>query len=223
MTLDFLSPRPSSGTTLRSPMLDAALVAGAAEEMRDGWAVPASFGDSVAESEACLTDVGFADASALGKFEVSGGSARAGGNAAVRLADGWRCPVRPDRELVLCEPAAAARRHADLSAGSARVCDLTASLAALVIAGPLAQETFARFCALDFRESAFPVGGFRPGSVARTPGFVLREAPRRYLMLFGAAYSDYIWGTVTLAVRGLGGRPVGATALPPIEMEAAGA
>ena len=57
-----------------------------------------------------------------------------------------------------------------------------------------------------------PVGAFRPGSVARTPGMVLREAEDRYLMLFGAALGEYVWTVVADAAGHLGGGPVGADA-----------
>lgn len=220
MSTSFLSPRPSAAVPARSPMLDGALAAGATCEIRDGWEIPVSFGDPAAEAEACRTAVGFADRSALAKFELQGDLPAFDPGRATRLADAWRCPARPDRELVLCEPARASELRAELEAGPARVCDLTASLAALSIAGPLARETFARFCALDLRPASLPVGGFLPGSVARTPAFVLREASERFLLLCGAAYSEYLWETVAHAARGLGGRPVGADSLPPIKMEA---
>ena len=38
--------------------------------------------------------------------------------------------------------------------------------------------------------------GFRPGSVARTRGAILREAEDRWLMLFGAALGSYVWTVV---------------------------
>jgi heterotetrameric sarcosine oxidase gamma subunit len=216
----FLTPRPSAAAPARSPMLDAALAAGAVSEVRDGWEIPATFGDAAAEADACREAVGFADLSSLGKFELQGAIRPLDPGRAERLSDGWRCPVRPDREMVLWDPATTAECRGSLDSGSPRLCDLTASLAALVIAGPLARETFARFCALDLREDALPVGGFRPGSVARTPGFVLREAPQRYLLLCGSAYAEYMWETVSHAARGLGGRPVGEASLPTIETEA---
>ena len=52
--------------------------------------------------------------------------------------------------------------------------------------------------------------GFRPGSVARTPGMVVREGEDRFLVLFGWALGAYVWETVSDAGAHLGGSPVGA-------------
>jgi hypothetical protein len=52
-----------------------------------------------------------------------------------------------------------------------------------------------------------PVGAFRPGSVARTPGYVLREDDERFLMLFGWALGEYMWTVVADAAGSLGGVP----------------
>lgn len=221
MSLGFLSPAPKADTPARSPVLDAALAAGAKATVEAGWEVVESFGDPAAEAAACREAVGFADRSELGKFELQRPRGDAGdgfdGGAATRSGRGWRCPVRPDRELVLCEAADAEAVRSELEAEPARLCDLSGSLAALAIAGPRAREVFARFCASDLREGSMAVGGFRPGSVARTPGFVLREGADRFLLLAGAAFSEYLWETVALAAAGLGGRPVGVSALPPAE------
>ena len=51
-----------------------------------------------------------------------------------------------------------------------------------------------------------PVGGFRPGSVARTPGYVLREDAERFLMLFGWALGEYMWTVVADAGERTGRR-----------------
>ena len=98
---------------------------------------------------------------------------------------------------------------------------MTTAFAALAIEGPLARELFARFTALDLRDPVTPVHGFRPGSVGRTPGAVLRQAEQRWLMLFGAALGQYMWTVVADAAESLGGGPVAADALTPAREEAA--
>lgn len=221
MSFDFLSPIPSAELPARGPLLDASAEAGAVCEVRDGWELATSFGDPEAEAAACTDTVGFADASHLTKLELQSRGAptlaaalgaEVGGTAR-RLGGGWLCLEAPTLALVLgADPSALA----ELDAPS-RVTDLTASLGALVIAGPLARDTFARFCALDVRERVLPVGGFRPVSVARTPAFVLREAPERFLVLFGAALGEYLWTVLADAAGNLGGRPVGLDALPAVE------
>jgi glycine cleavage system aminomethyltransferase T len=189
--LDFL--RPSAKAVARSPMERQALAAGARFEVRDGWNVAVTFDDASPEAA-----VRWADVSHLPKVEVHGHHDLALGEA-TRTTGGWRCPVTRDRVLVIGD------RDAD-------GIDLTSSLAALTIAGPLAREVFARFCALDLRPQSLPVGGFRPGSVARTPGYVLREDDDRFLMLFGWALGEYMWTVVADAAGALGGAPEAARA-----------
>jgi glycine cleavage system aminomethyltransferase T len=106
------------------------------------------------------------------------------------------------------------------SAGPASVIDVTTAFAALTVVGPLAGELFARFSAVDLRPAVMPPGGFRPVSVARTPGTVLREGEQRYLMLFGAALGQYVWTVVADAAGHLGGAPVGVDALPSLDTPA---
>jgi heterotetrameric sarcosine oxidase gamma subunit len=103
------------------------------------------------------------------------------------------------------------------------VLDVTSQVAALRIGGPLARETFARFCALDLRPERMPVGACMPGSVARTPGVVVRMAADQYVLLTGAALAIYLWSVVRDAGGRLGGRPVGVDALSALsELEEAG-
>jgi glycine cleavage system aminomethyltransferase T len=141
-------------------------------------------------------------------------------------ADTWWCPYSRTRTLALCRPAqlpslrgrlleSAADHH-----GLTSVVDVTTAFAALALEGPLARELFARFTAIDLRDQTTPPNGFRPGSVARTPGAILRQGDQLWLMLFGAALGQYMWTVVADAAESLGGGPVAADALTQVAEEA---
>jgi aminomethyltransferase len=216
VSLAFLSP--SAGGLARSPMERQALAGGASFEQRDGWNVAVRFYGVEAERERARSAVGFADLSHLGKLEVQGPPAGELELGRVSWDGGtcW-CPYSEARAIALCEPAnlpALRERLVD-------AVDVTTTFAALAIEGPLARELFARFTALDLRDAVAPVHAFRPGSVARTPGAVIRQSEERWLMLFGAALGQYMWTVVDDAAANLGGGPVGVDALTPVGSEAA--
>jgi glycine cleavage system aminomethyltransferase T len=189
---EFLEP---SGTAVaRSPMEGQALAAGARMEVRDGWNLAVEY-----PGAATSGPVAWADVSHLRKLEVSGPHELAFGTA-TRVDGAWWCPITRERTLVI--------GGADVDA-----LEVTTTLAALAIVGAQARELLARFCALDLRAQSLPVGGFRPGSLARTPGYVLREDSERFLMLFGWALGEYMWTVVADAASGLGGAPMGIDAL----------
>jgi heterotetrameric sarcosine oxidase gamma subunit len=234
VSLAFLTP--GAGAVARSPMEREALAAWARLERRDGWNVAADFGAPEEEREVCRESVGFADLSWLAKVEVQAGAADlaaivaecSGGERlelgrAARARGAWWCPYTAERALVICEPEAAVRHRPRLEEaagavrGPASVVGVTAAHGALAIVGPLAREAFARFTAIDLRPGVTPVRAFRPGSLARVAGAILREADERYLMLFGAALGRYVWTVVADAAAHLGGAPVGVDALVPIE------
>jgi heterotetrameric sarcosine oxidase gamma subunit len=217
MSHEFLAvdaAQPEGGRTplARSPMERAARAAGARFETRDGWNVAVAY-----EGEGSGT-CSWTDLSHLGKLELHASPAAVGIalelGKAMRDGETWWCPVTRRRVLAICPAGetAALRRRLEHAAGAAAVAEVTTAYAALAISGPLAREVFARFCAIDLRPAVMPVGAFRPGSVARTPGMVVRQAEDRYLMLFGAALGEYMWTVVADAAGHLGGGPVGADA-----------
>jgi glycine cleavage system aminomethyltransferase T len=218
--LEFLAPEADNGAIARSPMEREALTAGAGMELRDGWNVATRFDGE----EARLRDtVGFADVSHFGKLELNGpfdelAPAPLEFGTATRAEGAWWCPVARERAILICEPSALPGMRERFGP---RAIEMTTSYAALTIAGPMSREVFARFCALDLRPQSCPERAFRPGSVARTPGYVLRENGDRFLMLFGWALGRYVWEQVADAVKHLGGGPVGVDALAPLEEELA--
>ncbi len=225
--LPFAAPDPVQGALARSPMERLAKAAGARFEPRGGWNVAVAYeGD---ERRYCEQTVGFADRSPLTKLELQGPAetlariAREAGEGATlelgraaRSAGAWWCPVSPCKLLVLSEPdsgANAAVLEAAASDPGVTVLDLSCGLCAMTLVGPGYRELLARFCAIDVRPAVTPVAGFRPGSVARTPGYLLRERDDQLLLLVGWAFGEYLWEVIADAAQNLGGGPVGADVL----------
>ncbi len=239
MSLAFLTPDAtlSREVRARSPMERLAVDAGARLSRVEGWNVPNAYAEPSTEWGRQTQTVGFADRSSLTKLElqaepralariVARASERAAGGGvalepglAAHAAGTWWCPVTPARALVLSEPAAATDLRAAVSQaaeaeqGTVSVFDVTCGLAALSLIGPQARELLARFCAIDVRPALAPVSAFRPGSVARTPGYALVEGSERLLVLVGWALGEYLWRVVADAAASLGGGPIGAEAL----------
>lgn len=212
--LEFLTPM-SDTALARTPMERLALAAGGRFEQRGGWNVAVSFGEQE------VAHVAFADHSHMVKLELQGDPgalARVVGTElelglATHSSDAWWCPVTPSRVLVLGEASAARDLWAAVSEDGVTVVDMTCGLAAMALLGPGARELLARFCAIDVRPGVAPVGSFRPGSVARTPGYVLVEGEERLLVLVGWALGEYLYEVVSDAATHLGGGPVGADVL----------
>ncbi len=236
MNLDFLSAQAAAvdgapdAPVARSPMEQSARAAGAVFEIRDGWNVAVGYGTGAdQEAEACRRTVGWADVSPLGKLELQAPAAQLEAIAeecgaglelgqAVRGGEAWWCRLTADRALIICEPSALAALRgavskAAASAKRASVADVTTTFAAMIIAGPLAREVFARFSALDLRPDRTGVGALRPGSIGRQPGLLIREADERYLFTFGWATGEYVWSIVADAAQHLGGAPIGIDAV----------
>jgi heterotetrameric sarcosine oxidase gamma subunit len=230
--LDFLSPdRAEAGLTARGAFARETLAAGARVESREGWELAVGYADRKKELRALEAAVAHVDRSQTGTLELQGSERSLDRlsplprlrDLATRSPDAWWCRVTPTRALVLSEPSATARLRAQIDEElDGYVLDLTASYAKLALAGPLARDALARCCALDLRPHVAPVGAFRPGSLARTPGAMLREADDRYLLIFGAAYASYMWSVLADAVEQLGGRAAGLDALAEAAPLAAG-
>jgi heterotetrameric sarcosine oxidase gamma subunit len=223
--LDFLTPGTGADVVTRSSMQSQSRAAGGRFELRDGWNVAVEY---AASADAAAATVGWADVSHLTKLELQGASdaldAAAGTQlpfgAAVRRDDAWWCRLTQTRALVV------GGRPVLGDAPGVAVVDVTCSFAALTLVGPLARETFARFCAIDLRPRVAPVRALRPGSVGRQPAIVIREGEQRFLFLFGWATSEYMWSVVTDAGGHLGGHPLGVdqlAAFPIAEPGAGGA
>jgi heterotetrameric sarcosine oxidase gamma subunit len=228
--LSFLAP-DASEVAARTPMHRLAIAAGARTGARDGWEVAVSYSG---DERARLTEtVAFADRSQLCKLELqaepealaalvseaSGGVVLQPRLATPSDAGVWWCPVAPARVLALCEPPSAAELRAAVAGEAERapstvtVAEVTSGLAAITLVGPGAAELLARFCAIDVRPTLTPVAGFRPGSIARTPGYLLREREDELLVMVGWALGAYLYEVVADAAGHLGGGPVGADAL----------
>jgi heterotetrameric sarcosine oxidase gamma subunit len=230
--LDFLSTDlVDAGLAARSPLEHETHAAGAHVEPRDGWELAVGYADRREELRALEAAVAHVDRSQLGTLELQGSERSLDQLAplprlrdlATRSQDAWWCRVTPTLALLLSEPSATPALRARLEHElDGHVLDLTASYAKLALAGPLARDALARFCALDLRPHVAPVGAFRAGSLARTPGAVLREADDRYLLIFGAAYASYMWSVLADAVEQLGGCAAGLDALAEAAPLAAG-
>jgi heterotetrameric sarcosine oxidase gamma subunit len=230
--LSFCSPDVSSQAIVaRTPMERLARAAGAHFERRDGWQVATRFGPGTeGERRRIERAVAFVDRSSMTKLELHGeprlladvvasvsGAAPPSPGLATSSNGAWWCAVTPGRVLILGEPAKATVLRAAVGDAVGKqnltVVELTCALAALSLLGPGSRELLARFCAIDVRPSATPIAGFRPGSIARTPGYLLREGEDRLLIMVGWALGEYLWQVVADAAEHLGGGPVGADAI----------
>ncbi len=242
MSYEFLAPdrtREHDGArpVARSPLERLLERAGARFDVLDGWSVAADFGSPRAEVEAGRSSVAIGDRSQLGKLELQSapgtiaemiagatGGARLRPGLGLRAQAAWWCPLTPERVIILTEPGSTPgmrERVEDIAAGAntTTVLEVTSAFCAIAVIGPRARDLFARLTALDLRQAEMPEGGFRPGSVARVPGMILRERGDSFLLMCGAAHAEYMWTAVTDAGKPLGAVFAGAAALERLARE----
>jgi glycine cleavage system aminomethyltransferase T len=184
---------PGDGVTLRSAMHERFRAAGATFARRGAWLVPAA----VPGEPERLTRVGFADASHLGKVELRGGEAPAGGPDRAVVAAG------PGRWLVLCHPGARAGVVAEAD-GRALAADLTGAWSLLVLAGPEAGRLLRRLGPVAEVPGAGPLAG--------VPARVLERAGALWVLV-AAEYAQHGFDAVADACAPLGGGPAGLDAV----------
>ncbi len=231
--LAFLTPVAADPAVLaRTPAESPASAAGAVFVARAGWNVATRFdGGRTIEAQSMRESVAVVDRSHMTKLQITGRPAALGAvMGAAGMADPpapgrgtealglWWCAVTPTRVLVLAEDADTARAAVDTaSAGGPEAdvatLDLTCGLVAIALVGPAAGECLARFCSINTRPVQMGVGGFAPGSIARTPGYVLRDRADGLLLLAGWALGEYLWQVATDAAEAIGGGPAGLEAL----------
>lgn len=233
MSLDFLVAAPQGtgdgAPIARSPMEREARRAGATFEVRDGWNVAVAYRSPQEDADGAARAAGWVDLCHLGVLELQADPAdleaiaAAGGGGlelgtAVGAGEAWWCRLTPSRALVITSPARVGALRATLQEAAAGhagagVLDVSSAYGGMAVLGPAAREVFARFSAVDLRDDSTPVGALRPVSIARQPAVLVREAPDRWLFLFGAAVGQYMWTVVADAAQHLGGVPVGIDAV----------
>ena len=200
VSLEFLSPA-AGGAVARSPMEREALAAGARLELRDGWNVAVGFDGAEPERERCRATrrlrrpLAARQARAAGapishgRLELGAGGAlaRTPGGARSRPTARWcsasrrappRCASALGRRRRGRRPDRGARRAHGRRAAGARRCSRASA-------------------ALDLRPQVTPVQ--RLPARARWRARPARSCARpsdRFLMLFGAAYGEYVWTVV---------------------------
>ena len=120
--------------------------------------------------------------------------------------------VRPGRWLILSEraaPGAAMAVWQRACAGQAAVVELSAGLAALVLAGPRAREVLSRGCRLDLEGEALAVGRAAATIMAQV-AVTLAVLPAGWLLLTPASTAQHLYEWLTSGARhfGLAPRPL---------------
>ena len=212
---------------------------GATMEERHGWQLPARFGPVEDELRRLRNGVGLLDISPMIKINIQGESASAflsatcSGGGLPKLgavspmtitADGQSFQVTSarladDDFLVLTAPDDVGSMFASLDAaaeGSAHVFDLSSTLAAAQITGPLAAHFLGAVTEFNCSPRAFPNGRCAQTQAAEIHATLLRadvgDLPS-YQLFFGRDFGEYMWEALVEAAAVHDGAPVGFEAM----------
>jgi glycine cleavage system aminomethyltransferase T len=197
---------------------------------REGREVVLHYGSAAGELAACVSAVGLADCSELTKFVLEGaeerlrvlvrrmtGAALAPGGA-VSVGGTWWCAERPERVIVLCQPAAGDRLWARLRMsvaprGSVRLEDRSGELAALAVAGRRSRALLAELGVYGGAGDPRLVPPLTSCRVGGTEVLWLLQSDRRALALVAAEDAPAVWRELERAGRRHGICAVGSEAL----------
>ena len=202
-----------------------------------GWRVAAVYSTVEEEVARARDGVALADESPRGKIRIEGeeaaevleaafapGSLALGAGTAIESGHLYR--LRPDLFHLGTAPGAeeAAREKVAAAAKSAGLpvsaTDVTEGCAEIRVVGAAGRELMSKVCGLDFDPAAFPDGGARQTSVAKTAQLVIRRdlGPLPAYSLVGArSLGAYLWITLAEAGGQWGLAPLGRRALEELE------
>ena len=197
---------------------------------RGGGNVAVHYGSAAAELGVCVTAVGLADRSDLGKLRITGPAAGiadllqhvVGGPlepAGVAAAAGaWWCAVAPEHVIVQCERSGAPRLLGMLRAQARRlpgveVVDISSSLSAIALVGPRAPQVLRALGALGPGGDPRTAAPFGRATIAGAGVHVLLQTDRRALVLVEPLAADRVWRAIAEAGRDFGLSCVGTEAV----------
>jgi glycine cleavage system aminomethyltransferase T len=201
------------------------LTAGAQLGERDGHVVVALYGSTPGEIAVCMTHVGLADRSDLGTLELRGPQTSLDRAFSARFGDPpiapgtgrrqsgiWYLRLEPRRALVVGPHAAlAAVSPAGVGSDRAelRARDIGATLSMISVIGPRS----ARLLAAAGLPSELEIGAIGRDPRDAQVVAILRETPRRVLIVMRAPVADTVWARLLEAGEPLGAAFVGCDAL----------
>ena len=202
-----------------------------------GWRVAAVYSTVEEEVAQARSGVALADETPRGKIRIEGeeaetaletafapGSLAIGAGAAIGAGHLYR--LRPDLFYLSTDPGAGEEARAKTAAAAesagllVSATDITHGCAEIRVVGAASPGLMSKVCGLDFDPAAFPDGGARPSSVARTAQTIIRRdigALPAYSLVGPRSLGAYLWITLAEAGSQWGLAPLGRKALEELE------